>query len=99
MTVPSEQQGLCQRKARLSEGGGDRTKEQFRGYHSGEGILKGQRQGGRVPPLGKARRTEIKKLRLVDTMGEGEGRTNRESSTETCTLPYAKLDSQGEFAV
>ena len=92
MTVPSDQQGPCQRNTRLSEGGGDRTKEQSPGYRSGEGILKGQRHGGRVPPLGKARRTEIKKLRPVDTVGEGEGGTNRESGTETCTLPHAKLD-------
>ena len=28
--------------------------------------------------------------RLVDTVGEGEGGTNRESSTETCTLPYGQ---------
>ena len=78
MTVPSDQQGPCQRNTRLSEGGGDRTKEQSPGYRSGEGILKGQRHGGRVPPLGKARRTEIKKLRPVDTVGEGEGGTKRE---------------------
>ena len=32
MTVPSDQQRLCQRKVRLSDGGGDRTKEQFPGY-------------------------------------------------------------------
>ena len=99
MTVPSDQQGLCQRKARLSEGGEDRTKEQFPGNRSGERILKGQRHGGRVPPLGKARRTEIKKLRPVDTVEEGEGGTNREGSTETCTLLHAKLDGQWEFAV
>ena len=28
--------------------------------------------------------------RLMDTVGEGEGETNWESSVETCTLPYAK---------
>ena len=28
--------------------------------------------------------------RIVDTVGEGEGRTNRESSTETYILPYVK---------
>lgn len=28
--------------------------------------------------------------RLVDTVGEGEGGTNRESSVGTCTLPYIK---------
>ena len=28
--------------------------------------------------------------RLVDTVGEGEGGTNRESSTETSTLPYGQ---------
>ena len=28
--------------------------------------------------------------RLVDTVREGEGGTNRESSMETCTLPYVK---------
>ena len=28
--------------------------------------------------------------RLVDTMEEGEGETNRESSMETYTLPYVK---------
>ena len=28
--------------------------------------------------------------RLVDTVGKGEYGTNRESSIETCTLPYVK---------
>ena len=33
--------------------------------------------------------------RLVDTVGEGEGGMNGESSVETHTLPYVKQDSQG----
>ena len=33
--------------------------------------------------------TAIEK-RLGSTMGEGDGRTNWESSTETCALPYVK---------
>ena len=33
--------------------------------------------------------------RLVDTVWEGEGGTNGESSMETHTLPYVKQDSQG----
>ena len=36
--------------------------------------------------------------RLLDTVGEGEGGTNGKSSIRTYTLPYATLDSQGEFA-
>ena len=32
-------------------------------------------------------------------MGEGEDGTNWESSIETYTLPYVKLDSQWKFAV
>ena len=36
--------------------------------------------------------------RLLDTVGEGEGGTNGKSSIGTYTLPYATLDSQGEFA-
>ena len=37
--------------------------------------------------------------RLMDTMGEGEGGTDWESSMETQTLPYVQLDSQWEFTV
>ena len=37
--------------------------------------------------------------RLVDKAGEGEGGTNWESSIETYTLPYVKLDSLWKFAV
>ena len=37
--------------------------------------------------------------RLEDTVREGDSGTNRESSMETYTLPYVKLDSQWEFAV
>jgi len=33
-----------------------------------------------------------------DTDGEGEGATNGESSTETYTLPYVKLDGQWKCA-
>ena len=36
---------------------------------------------------------------LVDTVREGEYRTNWESSIETYTLPYVKLDSQWKFAI
>ena len=32
----------------------------------------------------------LKKNRLVNPVGEGEGETNRESSIETYTLPYVK---------
>jgi len=47
---------------------------------------------------GRDRDADIKN-RLVDIAGEGEGRMNPESSIEKYTLPYAKLDSQWEFAV
>ena len=47
---------------------------------------------------GRSRDTDIKN-RLVDRVGEGQGRMNRESSIEKYTLPDAKLDSQWEFAV
>ena len=36
--------------------------------------------------------------RLEDTVREGDSGTNRESSMETYTLPYVKLDSQCKFA-
>ena len=35
----------------------------------------------------------------MDTPRAGEGETNGESSMETYTVPYAKLDSQWELAV
>ena len=35
--------------------------------------------------------------RLVDTVWEGEGGANRESSMETCTLPYVKQIASGNF--
>ena len=50
----------------------------------------------RKPSLYKIDNTENK---LLDTGREGDGGTNWESSIETYTLPYVKLDSQGEFAV
>ena len=50
----------------------------------------------RKPSLYKIDNTEN---RLLDTGREGDGGTNWESSIETYTLPYVKLDSQGEFAV
>ena len=37
--------------------------------------------------------------RLVDTEGGGKGGMNGESSMETYTSPYVKLDSWGEFAI
>ena len=37
--------------------------------------------------------------RIMDTVGEGEGGANGESSRETYTLPYVKLDSQWKFAI
>ena len=39
------------------------------------------------------------KNRLVDTMGEGEGETDWESSIETYILPYVNIDSPWKFAV
>ena len=33
----------------------------------------------------------------MDTMGEGEGGTNRESSVETYTLPFVKYKSGGNL--
>ena len=33
----------------------------------------------------------------MDTMGEGEGETNRESSMETYTLPFVKYISSGNL--
>ena len=53
-----------------------RSSSQATFYMFLEDILEGQRHGGRVPPLGKARKTEIRKLRPVDTMGGGAGGTN-----------------------
>ena len=49
---------------------------------------------------GSNRDTDIEN-RLVDMGrdGGGEGGTNWDSSTETCTLPYVKLDSQWKFAI
>ena len=35
------------------------------------------------------RDTDVKK-RLLDYVGEGEGRMIQENSTETCILPYVK---------
>ena len=35
--------------------------------------------------------------RLVDTVGEGEGRTNGEDSIETYTLPYVKQIASGNL--
>ena len=45
---------------------------------------------------GRSRDADIKN-RLVDTVGEGQGRMNRESSIEKYALPYAKLDSQWDL--
>ena len=36
--------------------------------------------------------TDVKN-RLSDYVGEGEGGTIKENSTETCTLPYVKMTS------
>ena len=38
---------------------------------------------------GNKRDTDVKN-RLLDSVGEGEGRMIWENSIETCTLPYAK---------
>ena len=35
--------------------------------------------------------------RLVDTVGEGEGGMNRETSTETYASPYVKLIANGNL--
>ena len=41
---------------------------------------------------GNKRDTDVKN-RLLDYVGEGEGGTMGENSSETCTLPYAKVTS------
>ena len=41
---------------------------------------------------GNKRDTNVKN-RLLDYVGEGEGGTMGENSSETCTLPYAKVTS------
>ena len=44
--------------------------------------------------------TKLKRVeKLVDAVREGYSGMNWESSVATYTLPYVKLDSQGEFAV